>query len=155
MKTPLKRKAGGGAALTFVAEGRHQLRFAYPGRKDLLVDVVVSGNAVEERVEIDLDLPKGTPAGPTGPGGKISRPDYQTVSLARLAVDPPSASVFVDGHPMGPASRFAEQDMLFKDQGVYEVVLTAPGYQSRNVRVVVSLSTGKERVVIRERLRRN
>jgi serine/threonine-protein kinase len=146
--------AGGGSLLTFAAEGRHRLRLAYPGRKDLTIDLVVATNAVEDRVEVDRDLEKGTPAGPTGPPGKIARPDYQTISLARFAVEPPYAMVRVDGHEMGPASKFTQQDMQFKEPGSYEVLLIAPGYQPRKIRVLVSLSTGKERIVIRERMRR-
>ena len=69
-------------------------------------------------------------------------------------MEPSFATVRVDGNDMGPASRFAEQDMQFKAPGAYEVVLTAPGYAPRRVRVVVSLATGKERAVIREKLRR-
>jgi hypothetical protein len=146
--------AGGGALLTFVSEGRYRLRFAYPGRKDSLVDVVVAGSAVADRVEVERELEEGTPGGPTGPTGKLSRPAYQTVSLARLAVEPAFATVSVDGREMGPVSRFFEQDMLFKEPGAYEVQLSAPGYMPRKVRVLVSISTGKERAIIREKLRK-
>jgi serine/threonine-protein kinase len=147
--------AGGGALLTFPTEGRHRLRLAHAGRKDLLVDVIVAANAVEDRVEIDRSLEKGRPAGPTGPAGKIGRPDYQTAGLVRLAVEPSTATVYVDGRNMGPASRFAVQDLQFQQQGVFEVLLTAPGHQARTVRVLVSASTGKERALVRERLRRD
>jgi hypothetical protein len=147
--------AGGGALLTFASEGRHRLRFTHPGRKDAIVDILVVASVSDERVSVDRSLEKGTPDGPTGPAGKISRPDYQTTGLARLAVEPAFATVRVDGREMGSASRFVEQDMQFREQGVYDVVLTAPGYQARTVRVLVSLSAGKERVVIREKLREN
>lgn len=146
--------AGGGALLAFASDRRHRLRFAYPGRADFLVDVLVTGNAVEDRVEIEHELRNGTPAGPTGPGGKLPRPDYQTSGLARLAVEPPFARVSVDGHDMGTAGRFVEQDMQFRDPGVYNVVLTAPGYQPKRLRVVVSSAVGKERVVLREKLKK-
>jgi hypothetical protein len=146
--------AGGGALLAFTSEGRHRLRLTYPGRKDVNVDVIVATNAVEDRVEIDRGLEKGSPDGPTGPEGKIPRPDYQTVGLVRLEVDPPFATVTVDGHDMGPVSRYLEQDMQIREQGVYDVLLTAPGYQPRTVRVLVSVSTGKERAVVREKLRK-
>ena len=109
---------------------------------------------MEDRVEVDRDLEKGSPDGPSGPAGKISRPDYQTVGLVRLDVEPPFATVTVDGHDMGPASRFQAQDMQIREQGVYDVVLTAPGYQPRTVRVLVSPSTGKERAIVREKLRK-
>ena len=69
-------------------------------------------------------------------------------------MEPPFATVTVDGHDMGPASRYLAQDMQFKEQGVWDVILTAPGYQPRAVRVLVSLSTGKERAIIREKLRK-
>jgi len=146
--------AGGGSLLAFAADGRHRLRFAFPGRKDLLVDVLVTGNAVEERVEIERDLEKGSPDGPTGPAGKIPRPDYQTAGLARLAVEPAFARVSVDGHDMGTAGRFVEQEMQFREPGAYDVVLTAPGYQPKRLRVVVSSASGKERIVLREKLKK-
>ena len=147
--------AGGGGLLALGGGGRHRIRLAYPGRKDVLVDVLVAANAVEDRIEVEQSLERGTPGGPTGPEGKLSRPDYQTSGLARFAVEPPFAAVVVGGRDMGPASRFHEQDMQFREQGVYEVLLAAPGYQPRRVRVLVSPSLGKDRVVIRERLRRN
>lgn len=146
--------AGGGALLSFSSEGRQRIRLTYAGRKDVIVDVVVASNAVEDRVEVERELAKGSPDGPTGPGGKISRPDYLTVGLVRFEVEPPSATVFVDGHDMGPASRFQAQDMQIRDQGVYDVVLTAPGYQPRTIRILVSPSTGKERALVREKLRK-
>ncbi|MBK9089399.1 MAG: hypothetical protein IPL90_10285 [Holophagales bacterium] len=146
--------AGGGSLLTFTSDGRQRIRLTYPGRKDMNVDVVVAASVGEDRVEIDRSLEKGSPDGPTGPGGKISRPDYQTVGLVRVEVEPPSATVFVDGNDMGPASRFQAQDMQFREQRVYDVVLTAPGYLPRTVRVLVSPSTGKERAIVREKLRK-
>ena len=146
--------AGGGSLLAFATDGRHRLRFAFPSRKDLLVDILVTGNAVEERVEVERELERGSPDGPTGPAGKIPRPDYQTAGLARLAVEPPFARVSVDGHDMGTAGRFVEQEMQFREPGVYDVTLTAPGYQPKRLRVVVSSATGKERVVFREKLKK-
>jgi hypothetical protein len=145
---------GGGALLTFTSEGKQRLRLAYPGRKDEIIDIVVAANAVEDRVEVARELAKGTSDGPTGPGGKVSRPDYQSVGLVRLEVEPPFATVTVDGHDMGPVSRFLAQDMQIKEQGVYDVVLMAPGHQPRTVRLLVSPSTGKERTVIREKLKK-
>ncbi|HQP87907.1 MAG TPA: serine/threonine-protein kinase [Thermoanaerobaculia bacterium] len=146
--------AGGGALLAFASDGRHRLRFTHPDRADYIVEILVTGNAVEDRVEIEHELRRGTPGGPTGPAGKLPRPDYQTSGLARLAVDPPFARVSVDGHDMGTAGRFVEQEMQFREPGVYNVVLTAPGYQPKRLRVVVSSAAGKDRVVLREKLKK-
>ena len=147
--------AGGGALLVFPAEGRYRLRFAYPDRRDSLVDVLVAPNAVEDRVEVERSLDRGTPGGPTGPEGKLGRPDYQTTGLVRVSAEPSFALVTIDGKEMGPASRFAEQDMQIREQGVYELLLTAPGYQPRSVRILVSPSTGKERAQVREKLKKS
>jgi serine/threonine-protein kinase len=146
--------AGGGGLLAFLAEGRYRIRLAFPGRKDANLDVVVAGNAVEDRVEIEQDLARGTPGGPTGPEGRVPRPDYQTSGFLRLAVEPPFANVSVDGVDMGPVSRFTEQDMQFKQVGVFDVLLNCPGYQARRVRVLVSPTSGTERAVVREKLRK-
>ena len=146
--------AGGGALLAFPPEGRFRLRLAYPDRKDGIVDVLVAPNAVEDKVEIERSLEKGTPGGPTGPAGKIGRPDYQTTGLLRVSAEPPWATVTIDGKEMGPASRFSEQDMQFREQGVYDLVLTAPGYLPKSVRVLVSPTTGKDRAVVREKLKK-
>ncbi len=146
--------AGGGALLAFLADGRFRIRLAYPGRKDSIIDVVVAGSSPEDRVEVERDLEKGAPGGPTGPEGKVSRPDYQTAGLVRFEVDPASATVSVEGRDMGAASRFVEQDMQFREVGVFDVYLAAAGYQPRKVRILVSPSTGKERVVVREKLRK-
>ena len=147
--------AGGGALLAFPTEGRYRLRFAYPDRKDGIVDVLVAPNAVEDKVEIERSLDKGTPGGPTGPEGKLGRPDYQTTGLVRVSAEPPWATVTIDGKEMGPASRFAEQDMQFREQGAYDLVLTAPGYLPRTVRILVSPATGKDRAIVREKLKKS
>ena len=147
--------AGGGSLLAFLSDGRFRIRLAYPGRKDANIDVVVAGNAVEDRVEVERELEKGTPGGPTGPEGKISRPDYQTTSLVRLAVEPPFATVSIEGRDMGPASRFFEQDLQFREVGVYDLYLAAPGYQTRKVRILVSPATGKERAIVKEKLKKS
>jgi serine/threonine-protein kinase len=147
--------SGGGALLSFPPEGRFRLRFAYPDRKDGIVDVLVAPNAVEDKVEIERSLEKGTPNGPTGPEGKLGRPDYQTTGLVRVAAEPPWATVTIDGREMGAASRFSEQDMQFREQGVYDLVLAAPGYQPRTVRILVSPTTGKDRALVREKLKKS
>ena len=49
---------GGGSLLTFTSDGRYRIRLAYPGRKDLNVDVVVAANVAKDRVEIEGTLEK-------------------------------------------------------------------------------------------------
>jgi len=145
---------GGGALLLFERDGRHQLRFAYPGYKDLVVDVTVSHDAREKTEEIDYKLEEGKPTGPTGPQGKMDRPSYTTVGPLRFDVNPSDATVTVDGRSIGPASRFRKEDYVISSLGVHDIVLSAPGRRSKSLRVVVAPDT-HDRAEIDESLREN
>ena len=146
--------SGGGALLVFNLEGKHHLRMTYPGRSDLNVDLIVARTATEDKVEIDRKLEKGVPDGPTGPEGKIPRPSYKTVGPVRFTVEPPDALVTVNGKPQGPAKGWFDQDLRFADMAVYDVELSAPGYQPKAVRVIVSPATEEVRATIREKLKK-
>ncbi len=146
--------SGGGALLTFVLEGRHSLRIAAPGRRDLNVDVVAAGTATQDKAEIARSLEPGTPSGPTGPDGNLPRPEYRTVGPIRFAVEPESTVFLVDGKEMGLASKYAKEDLRLREPGVYQISLVAPGHVPRTFRVIVSLSTSEARAVVKEKLRR-
>ena len=146
--------AGGGALLSFTVEGNHRLRFAYPGYRDLNVDLAVKSGAVEDRIEIDTEMQKGAPEGPTGPEGKLRRPNYRTVRPVNLNVEPADATVSVNGRELGPASKWAKEDLIFADQAVYDVVLSAPGHEPLTVRVLSAPTAGEVRAVIKEKLKK-
>jgi hypothetical protein len=103
--------AGGGSLLAFNLEGTHRLRLCAPEYRDLLVDLIVRSTATDDKVTIDRSLEKGTPDGPTGPEGKLKRPSYRTVRAAVFNVEPPDALVTVNGHELGPASKWAKEDL--------------------------------------------
>ena len=119
--------AGGGSLLAFNLEGTHRLRLCAPEHRDLNVDIIVRSTATDDKVSIDQKLEKGTPEGPTGPEGKLKRPSYRTVRGAVFNVDPPDATVSVNGREVGPASKFAKEDLQFADMAVYEILLSAAG----------------------------
>jgi hypothetical protein len=144
--------SGGGSLLVWNTPGRHRIRVAYPGHRDLLVDVTVTPGAREEKVEIEQKLEKGTPSGPTGPEGKLPHPAYRTVGPVRLEVEPPDAIVTVNGHEVGPVA--AHLDLRFDDMSVYDVYLTAAGYETKAFRLMVSPATGNARAVVREKLKK-
>jgi hypothetical protein len=146
--------AGGGTLLTFNLEGQHRLRICYPEHRDLTVDVVVRSTAADDKVTIDQELVKGTPDGPTGPEGKFRRPDYKTIGAVLFNVVPPDAIVTVNGKEYGPASKWVKDEMLFRDMAVYQVVLSAPGYESRTLRVLVAPTAGEIRTTIKEKLKK-
>ncbi len=146
--------AGGGSLLAFNLAGNHRLRICAPEYHDLLVDLNVRSTATDDRVTIERSLEKGTPDGPTGPDGKLKRPSYRTVRGAVFNVEPPDAVVSVNGRELGPASKWVKEDLQFADMAVYEVLLTAPGYESKSFRLLVGPTAGEVRANIREKLKK-
>ena len=69
-------------------------------------------------------------------------------------VEPPDAMVTVNGRDVGPASKFAKEDLQFADMAVYEVLLTAPGYESKSLRILVGPTAGEVRANIKEKLKK-
>jgi serine/threonine-protein kinase len=146
--------AGGGSLLTFNLEGQHRFRICYPEHRDLLVDVVVRSTAADDKVTIEQDLPKGTPDGPTGPEGSFRRPNYKSIGAVLFNVDPPDAMVNVNGKDYGPASKWLKEEMTFANMAVYQVTLSAPGYEAKTVRVLIAPTAGELRATIKERLKK-
>jgi serine/threonine protein kinase len=146
--------AGGGSLLAFNLEGTHRLRLCAPQYRDLLVDLIVRSTATDDRVTVERSLEKGTPDGPTGPEGKLKHPSYRTVRDAVFNVEPPSALVTINGRELGPASRWAKEDLQFADMAVYEVLLSAPGHESKSFRILVGPTAGEIRANVKERLKK-
>ncbi|MBK9062691.1 MAG: serine/threonine protein kinase [Acidobacteria bacterium] len=146
--------AGGGSLLTFNLEGQHRLRICYPEHRDLLVDVIVRSTAADDKVTIEQDLPKGVPDGPTGPEGSFRRPNYKSIGAVLFNVDPPDAMVTVNGKEYGPASKWLKEEMTFANMAVYQVALSAPGYETKTVRVLIAPTAGELRATVKERLKK-
>ena len=146
--------AGGGTLLSFPFEGNHRLRMAYPGFRDLNVEVQIRRNATEDKVEIERDLEKGAPEGPLGPQGKFRRPHYRTVRGAVFALDPPDALVNVDGKDLGPASTWATEELVLDAPGVHEVTLSAPDREPVTIRLLVANTAGEFQAKIKEKLKK-
>jgi hypothetical protein len=115
----------------------------------------VRSTATDDKVTIDRRLEKGSPDGPTGPAwlpeGKLKHPNYRTVRDAVFNVQPPDAIVSVNGREQGPASN---KDFQFAEMAVYEVLLTAPGYESKSLRILAGPAAGEVRANIKEKLKK-
>jgi hypothetical protein len=146
--------AGGGSLLTFNLEGQHRLRICYPERRDLIADVIVRSTATDDKVTIEQELPKGTPDGPTGPEGNLHRPNYKTIGAVLFTVEPPDATVSVNGKEYGPASKWQRDEMVFRDMAVYQIGLSAPGFEPKTVRLLVAPTAGELRATIKEKLKK-
>lgn len=143
----------GGGLLTFTSPGRHTLRFAYPGKDDLVVEVVVSPSGEDDEVEIEEKLVPGSPRGPLGPSGKFKSPSYKTRGELLFKVEPPTARVLVDGRPAGTAGDFVSTPLKLDAMKAYEISLAADGYETKTLRVVSTPSAGDDRVVVKEKLK--
>ncbi|HUM02461.1 MAG TPA: serine/threonine-protein kinase [Thermoanaerobaculia bacterium] len=146
--------AGGGALLYFHAEGNHRVRFAYPGYRDLVVDLLVRSNAAEDKIEVERDMEKGNGEGPPGPTGQFRRPHYKTVSGVTFNVDPPDATVTLDGKEIGPASKWASEELALGGPAVHDVVLSAPGRDPMALRILASQTAGEVRANVKEKLKK-
>ncbi len=145
--------AGGGALVVF-HDGKHRFRFTYPGRKDLLIDVTFGSKGSDDKIELDQKLAKGEPGSPSGPEGKVPSPDYKTVGPIRFEIKPPDATITIDGRVFGPASQYRDRELKLHEPAVHDVLLTAPGYKPKLIRVIAASSTDKELATIKESLKK-
>src|SRR5262249_54203295 len=134
-------------------EGKHRLRLSFPDHADYLADVLISGKAPQDRADLKVALEKGTPQAWGGPTGTFKRPDYRTVGPVRLAVEPKDAVLEVNGKYFGPVSGWTNEDLKFSEMAVYEVKISAPNYETKVVRLLVSPASGEARATIREKLK--
>jgi len=146
--------AGGGALLYFYTEGNHRVRFAYPGYRDLVVDLIVRSNAAEDKVEVEREMEKGNGEGPPGPAGQFRRPHYKTVGAVTFNVDPPDAAVTLDGKEIGSASKWASEELALGGPAVHDVVLSAPGREPLALRILVAQTAGEVRANVKEKLKK-
>jgi hypothetical protein len=146
--------SGGGALLYFYSEGNHRVRFAYPGYRDFIVNLSVRPDATEDQVEVEHDMEKGTGEGPPGPAGEFRRPDYRTVRGAIFRIDPPDATVTVDGKELGPASKWEKEELILDKPAVHSIVLSAPGREPMTLRVLFAQTAGEVRANIKEKLKK-
>jgi hypothetical protein len=62
--------------------------------------------------------------------------------------------VTVNDKEYGPASKWLKEEMTFRDMAVYQVVLSAPGYETKTVRVLIAPTAGELRATVKERLKK-
>lgn len=144
---------GGGELLMFVLPQTRtfMLRVAHPGYADLNIEVTIGAKDAEETAEVKRALLKGTPAGPTGPEGKIPGIDASTTGKVRFEVKPKEAQILVDGQTVGTAAEWNEKDFDLTGPAVHEVVVRA-GENKKTFRVIVSPSTGTALATVKAKL---
>jgi predicted Ser/Thr protein kinase len=142
---------GGGKDLEFT-NGPHRVRMELPGYRTLEIDLNVTPSAEEEVVTIEDELKRISKVpypkiGPTVNG--------HTRGAVQLEVDPPEAELSEGEKKIGFAAQFgASSPLKLSGPMVHELVLSAPGYESRTVRVLVSRNSGNDLARIKVKLKK-
>ncbi len=141
---------GGGKDLEF-ANGRHRVRLELPGYRDLDLEIVVTADAEDETVHIDDELERRTKVAYP----KIPRVTTSTMGSVEFAVEPGDATLSKGGKTLGPVSSFgAASPLRLSGPMVHELLLSAPGFQSKTVRILVSANADDDRAKVKEKLKR-
>jgi hypothetical protein len=87
---------------------------------------------------------------------RLPAPADRTTGAVEFAIEPPDATVSEGARTLGAATNFGPASPLELKGGpaVHDLVLSAPGYKSKLVRILVAPNAGKDRARVRETLRR-
>jgi predicted Ser/Thr protein kinase len=138
---------GGGTTLPLSPEGTHRVRLELPGYRPVQLDVIVTANAEDDTVEIDDELERLSRVDYP----KLKSPSGRTVGPVEFQIQPADALVSEEGgKTLGPASSFGRTSPLsLSGPAVYDLLVSAPGYEPRPVRILVSPNAGRERATVR------
>jgi hypothetical protein len=141
---------GGGRAFEFEKPGSHDVRMELPGYRTLQLRIDVSPDSDDDNISIDEELERRQRV----PYEKLPSVYDRTTGLVEFAVDPPDATVSEGGKPLGPASSFASNSPLsLRGPRVHDLMLAAPGRKPKMVRILVAGNAGRERAVVKEKLK--
>ena len=143
---------GGGKELEF-ANGTHRVRLELPGYETLRIDMVVVPSAEDDTVKIDDEL-KRTSRVPYPKIGPSIAGD--TKGLVEIEAEPADADVFEGEKKIGIAAQFGSSSPLkLSGPKVHEFTLSAPGFQPKTVRILVSQNSGHDRTKVKVKLKKS
>lgn len=132
---------GGGKTLDLGREGSHRLRLELPGYRTLHLEIIETPAANDETVDIGDDLKREARVDYP----KIPKLDDRTVGPVEFAVDPPEAEVAEGSRILGRASAFGPATPLrLSGPAAHDLMLTAPGYKPRRIRILVCSNAGRD-----------
>jgi len=141
---------GGGRAFEFDRPGAHEVRMELPGYRTLQLRIDVSPDADKDNISIDEELERIQRVGYEKLPGVYDR----TTGAVEFVVEPPEATVSEGGKALGAASSFgAASPLLLRGPQVHDLLLSAPGRKPKPIRILVSGNAGRDRAVVREKLK--
>jgi hypothetical protein len=141
---------GGGRAFEFDHPGAHDVRMELPGYRTMQMRIDVSPDAEKDNISIDEELER------------IQRVSYEklpsvydrTTGAVEFVVEPPDATVSEGGRALGAAASFtAASPLVLRGPQVHDLLLSAPGRKPKPVRILVSSNAGRDRAVVKEKLK--
>ncbi len=140
---------GGGRALDLGKSGTRYVRMELPGYRPMTLQIDVLPDA-DDSVSIDEELERRSRA----PYERLPAVTDRTTGAVEFAVDPPDAGVSEDGKALGPASDFGPGSPLkLAGPAVHDLMLSSPGKKPRLVRILVADNAGKDRAIVKEKLK--
>ena len=142
---------GGGAPFEFTRRGPHRVRAELPGYRLLEIEVDVSPAAEEDLVEVVEEMTSRSRVSYT----RLPAVAAQTRGPVELRVDPPDASVSVNGRDLGPVGALSQANPVrLPGPAVHDLIFSSPGRRSKQVRVLVSGGAPREMTVLDVKLLR-
>ena len=142
---------GGGKDLEFT-NGLHRVRMELPGYRTLEIDVNVTPSAEDEVITIEDELKRisKVPYPKVGPSL-----NGHTRGPVELEVEPSDAELSDGDHKLGIAAQFGPSSPLkLAGPMVHELVLSAPGFEPKTIRVLVSRNSTNDLVKIKVKLKK-
>ncbi|HEV2065121.1 MAG TPA: protein kinase [Thermoanaerobaculia bacterium] len=142
---------GGGRDLEFT-NGTHRVRLELPGYQTIQIDMVVAPSADDDTVKLDDELKRLQ---------KVSYPKIgpslagHTRGQAEFEVEPSDAELSEGDRKLGIAAEFgASSPLRLSGPRVHELVVSAPGYEPKTVRVLVSANSDNDRAKVKVKLKK-
>jgi hypothetical protein len=140
---------GGGRPLELEKEGTHYVRMELPGYRPLHLQIDVTPDG-DDSISIDEELDRRERVAYE----KLPAVYDRTTSEVEFSVTPPEADVSEDGKALGRASDFGSSSPLkLSGPTVHDLMLSAPGYRPKLIRILVAPNAGKDRAKVTEKLK--
>ncbi len=142
---------GGGRELE-LPKGTHSVKMELPGYRPLILEIQVTDDSGKDSLSIDQEMERFDRMA----YDRLPAPADRTTGSVEFVIEPPDATVSESARTLGAATNFGPASPLELKGGpaVHDLVLSAPGYKSKLMRILVAPNAGKDRAKVRETLRR-
>ncbi len=142
---------GGGRELELEKVGPHYVRMELPGYRTLNLQIDLTPESGRDSVSVDEEMERYDRQAYE----KLPAPYDRTTGAVEFSVEPPVAVVSEAGKPLGAVSSFgAASPLELRGPTVHDLVLSAPGYKSKLVRILVAGNAGRDRAKVKETLKK-